>query len=1209
MGIEIPDSLQWVAEYILGAGDWPDGDETAMRRLGDAWNSMADTLDTVDDDAAAALNAALTAISEGETHTALATYRDKLLDGDEAAFPAIAKYCRYQAELLDDGANDIEHTKLVIIGTMIVAAVEIGVALATAWTGVGAAAGVAARVAAQVSVRIAVKQLIARMLTRGAMKAAARAALRGAFFEALEEGGIDAIARTIQVGKGDRGTDEFGWSDLGLATFAGAVGGAVGGGLGTNLDGLSDAATSKLGRFATDTATGTGTELAADLSAQAAAAAITGQDLQIGLDTFTSAGAGGIQSAVESSGHPEAPSTPDLGELPPTGTDSPDTEADTPPPETDGPTTPPDYSADTDTTPAGNETSDTDGSTSTPDPSADTPTGTQRSSPGSPTSIPNSPADSPPGAHSSPADNLTNTRNPPADTETPIVGNPAPYTYSTAIAPDATSSTTIPAESPPDSLAPDSPDNARAPQPTFSDPTDAQPSSLNASPDSTPAPVTPTESAAPQPTTLDYSAPTEPAPANTPAEPTEPPTATPSPASPSPAVTPASPAPADTTTASTAAPNNPATTPVSTPSTAPHQPPTTTAPPVSNTTTPASPGPMPEAARSPAHRATPTNAVAPSRPSRPPVPPTVISGHAASANPVSSPQFSANQRNPGTSPIPPASPEQPNPASPAQSSTPAHPRPPSQHPARVLRETLRNLPSHDGRNPAIDVRRPAQPQRPPAYRLRRFHLGDDQWVAVADITVRITETHLLSPEELHQAMEDIQADVDETFNNGGRLLSGDQLLVDVRFVTDPTTVDLNLSADASPDSTAELLREHIGLAPAVTNSPLSSSDLRAISNDIAHANTGSPLDNPAESRIISPFFLREVETPAYQHDVEDSLRDGNRFDRMADPRTHPYGNLINDGGPGVTGRRNNCLDCSLSALSSFYGVPQVSAPRWPDEAAPDPENPHLFEPDEDSGEELGMERAADWLGGSWLSYSGMPVHAQFQALHDYVAGLGPGSSAIVTTWFPELDENDAIVHDAHGLPEIAAGHTTVLVYPQDAAGPVWWDPQLGSTTDTPPAYLVDIAIAMECIPIDANGGAIDAGTGTDQGTSQTATEPGVWTQPGVPHQGEQARLGLPADSAAGAGAPIGSGPGQPGDQQAHGRDHRPQQSAAAGDGGEVRRGDRSGQPATGFPDLPATTPNPSDPAFGEHGDDRVPNRSDFHRRPRTPGTDPAGLDH
>ncbi len=194
MGIEIPDELQWVAKYILGAGDWPDGDETAMRRVADGWTAMANTLNTVDDDAAKVLNVVLSAISEGETHTSIQTLRDKLLAGDQATFTAVRKWCEKQAELLEDGANDIEHTKLVIIGTMIVTAIEI---LATAWTGVGLIASAAARIAGQIAVRIAVRQLIARMLSRGAAKAAGRMALWGAVFEAAEEGGVDLAARLI----------------------------------------------------------------------------------------------------------------------------------------------------------------------------------------------------------------------------------------------------------------------------------------------------------------------------------------------------------------------------------------------------------------------------------------------------------------------------------------------------------------------------------------------------------------------------------------------------------------------------------------------------------------------------------------------------------------------------------------------------------------------------------------------------------------------------------------------------------------------------------------------------------------------------------------------------------------------------------------------------------------------------------------------------
>ncbi|MFD4433971.1 hypothetical protein ACFWPJ_32070, partial [Nocardia sp. NPDC058497] len=271
MGIEIPDELQWVAKYILGAGDWPAGDETAMRRVADAWTTMAQTLNTVDDNATLAFNAALTALSEGETHTEVTVLRDNLLAGDEAAFAAVRKWCEKQAELLNDGANDIEHTKLVIIGTMVITAVEI---LATAWTGVGLIASAAARVAGQIAVRIAIRQLIANMLTRGAAKAAARLALRGAAFEALEEGGTDLSARLIQVYNGDRSWQKFGLTDLGLATFGGAVGGAVGGVLGGGTGALADGLSSTAGKLAGKVVGGTVTELGADVSAQVAAAGV-----------------------------------------------------------------------------------------------------------------------------------------------------------------------------------------------------------------------------------------------------------------------------------------------------------------------------------------------------------------------------------------------------------------------------------------------------------------------------------------------------------------------------------------------------------------------------------------------------------------------------------------------------------------------------------------------------------------------------------------------------------------------------------------------------------------------------------------------------------------------------------------------------------------------------------------------------------------------
>lgn len=549
MGIEIPDELQWVAKYLLGAGDWPDGDETAMRRVADGWTAMATSLDAIDDEAAKALGSALSAITEGETHTSISNMRDKLLVGDEATFLAVRRWCTTQAEILNDGANDIEHTKLVIIGTMIITAVEI---LATAWTGVGLIASAAVRIAAQVTIRIAIKQLIARMLTRGAAKAAARLALRGAAFEALEEGGTDLSARLIQVYNGDRSMTKFGWTDLGLATFGGAVGGAVGGVLGGGTGALGDVASSTAGKMAGKVVGGAVTELGADVSAQVAAAgvgaAFLGQEfkLDIGVDTFTSAGAGGVHSALESGSHggtTAAPTVPDVGsEIPsatsPAQTDVPSDSPTTPQSENGNPATPSDPDSDDGggptapastaqpddgaTTPQTAQPDTAGGAPSTPSPadsgSTESPSPGETTSPGDSSSAPSNTDGSPPATapdETSPAPNDV------SDNEVPSTPRDSPSNPGSAVTPDvSTTDHSTPSTPPPSDLPTTPPETPSDPGSSLDLPTQEtpapsttppkEPSNVQPSTDSPDNPGQPTTStAAPQhhPTTSDEALP------------------------------------------------------------------------------------------------------------------------------------------------------------------------------------------------------------------------------------------------------------------------------------------------------------------------------------------------------------------------------------------------------------------------------------------------------------------------------------------------------------------------------------------------------------------------------------------------------------------------------------------------------------------------------------------------------------------------------
>lgn len=132
--------------------------------------------------------------------------------------------------------------------------------------------------------------------------------------------------------------------------------------------------------------------------------------------------------------------------------------------------------------------------------------------------------------------------------------------------------------------------------------------------------------------------------------------------------------------------------------------------------------------------------------------------------------------------------------------------------------------------------------------------------------------------------------------------------------------------------------------------------------------------------------------PHHQRDVEDTvpkLPDGNP-EPFPDPRDR-WSSLVNDGGPTADPLRgNNCLDCSLSLISTWHGEPAVSAPRYPDRQ-PDGSL------DRWTGESGGMKRAERWLDHEY-EHLGAPTQG-FQSIEDKLRAGGHGSAAnIVNTW-------------------------------------------------------------------------------------------------------------------------------------------------------------------------------------------------------------------
>ena len=238
------------------------------------------------------------------------------------------------------------------------------------------------------------------------------------------------------------------------------------------------------------------------------------------------------------------------------------------------------------------------------------------------------------------------------------------------------------------------------------------------------------------------------------------------------------------------------------------------------------------------------------------------------------------------------------------------------------------------------------------------------------------------------------------------------------------------------------------------------------------AEPAGPVGNPADSRVFGPQELKPVENPGHQSAVENALRTSRgEYLRYADPRTNDYGRLVNDGGPTVDGRSNNCLDCSLSALASFRGDPTVSAPRFPDRL-PDGKF------DTRTGEANGLRRAADWLGAGMLEFAGEPLAVQFDAVHRYVANLGPGSSALVVNgWHGRDLHTGAFLDNPDGSPLTDGAHATVIVYPVGGGGPVWWDPQHGLTFGGPPSQMIEQSTYLHFTPIEPSQGADHGGVG------------------------------------------------------------------------------------------------------------------------------------
>lgn len=135
---------------------------------------------------------------------------------------------------------------------------------------------------------------------------------------------------------------------------------------------------------------------------------------------------------------------------------------------------------------------------------------------------------------------------------------------------------------------------------------------------------------------------------------------------------------------------------------------------------------------------------------------------------------------------------------------------------------------------------------------------------------------------------------------------------------------------------------------------------------------------------------------------------------------------VNDGGPETDPLRgNNCLDCSMAAISTYHGHPTVAAPRTLDI------NPATRYIDTSTGEANGPERAQQWLE---CRYETLGLgDGGFSTIERKLREGGPGSSAaIINSWTPETGGG------AHAWNAF-----------NDNGDIVWYDPQRAMTSDQP----------------------------------------------------------------------------------------------------------------------------------------------------------------
>jgi hypothetical protein len=303
VGLEIPPEVQWLS-WIVGS-DWPEGDETAMRRCAVAWHQAASDINELIPELERSAANVLSSV-QGAAADSFAQYWEQFVATDPQFIPKLVELCENLARQVEQGALDIEYAKYMFIALLIITAIEIAMLIASAFATFGAST--AAIPAVEAAAQITARTIFQRLLIAIA-KHAAIGALQGV--------GLDVLIQGIQIAKGDR--DGLDLRKTALAGMDGAIGGAISGGVGHGLGhvpGLRGTADSAVGNMFQGAARGALAEGVSGVAGTAATAAVHGDPITLeslakgGTSGAFGGSVGGARDGLNSYGAGSGPGAP-----------------------------------------------------------------------------------------------------------------------------------------------------------------------------------------------------------------------------------------------------------------------------------------------------------------------------------------------------------------------------------------------------------------------------------------------------------------------------------------------------------------------------------------------------------------------------------------------------------------------------------------------------------------------------------------------------------------------------------------------------------------------------------------------------------------------------------------------------------------------------------------------------------------------------------